>query len=94
MRPARASWVLLVPLLGLACVARQPATGGDESFPGRTWRTSTPGGAGDRLRLARADANHSHAQSPSTHSAEPSRSQPSSWAWSLSCWPRRRGTAT
>ena len=29
-----------------------------------------------------------------TYAAEPSRSQPSSWAWSLSCWPRRRGTTT
>jgi hypothetical protein len=32
------------------------------------------------------------AQSPSRYAAEPSRNQPSSWAGSLSCWPRNRGT--
>src|SRR6516164_314472 len=34
--------------------------------------------------------HYSQAHNVSTYSAEPSRSQPSSWAWSLSCCPRRR----
>ena len=33
-------------------------------------------------------------QRDSMWAAEPSRSQPSIWACSLSCWPRRRETAT
>src|SRR5580692_6707851 len=33
-----------------------------------------------------------HAHSRFTWLADPSRNQPSSWAWSLSCWPRKRGT--
>ena len=38
-------------------------------------------------------SRHVHSQSDSRWAAEPSRSQPSSWACSLSCWPRLRGTA-
>jgi hypothetical protein len=37
------------------------------------------------------DGGHAHSQSDSSQAAEPSRSQPSSWDGSLSCWPRRRG---
>ena len=51
---------------------------------------------GERVSARSVAKTVSHGVTPirtatSTYAAEPSRSQPSSWAWSLSCWPRARG---
>jgi len=60
---------------------------------GKLWKSSR--------KSARAPVPHEDnegsgpkSQRPATKAADPSRSQPSSCAGSLSCWPRMRGTTT
>ncbi|MBM3880730.1 MAG: hypothetical protein FJ387_13610 [Verrucomicrobia bacterium] len=58
------------------------------------WRSAPSLRLSGKVSSSPTSPQQLHSQRDWTWAAEPSRSQPSSWAWSLSCWPRKRGTAT